>query len=58
MGHAAVDGNSRNEHWRTTMSGMISYARPDGKASSGYMVEPTQGSNAPGVVVIQEWWGF
>ena len=40
------------------MSGMISYARPDGKASSGYMVEPTQGSKAPGVVVIQEWWGL
>ncbi len=40
------------------MSGMISYARPDGKASSGYMVEPAQGSKAPGVVVIQEWWGL
>ncbi len=40
------------------MSGMISYTRPDGKASSGYMVEPTQGSGAPGIVVIQEWWGL
>ncbi len=40
------------------MGGMISYARPDGKASSGYGVEPTQGSQAPGVVVIQEWWGL
>lgn len=40
------------------MSGMISYTRPDGKASSGYMVEPTRGSKAPGVVVIQEWWGL
>jgi carboxymethylenebutenolidase len=40
------------------MGEMISYTRPDGRTSSGYMVEPTQGSKAPGIVVIQEWWGL
>ncbi|MDE2089499.1 MAG: dienelactone hydrolase family protein [Gammaproteobacteria bacterium] len=36
---------------------MISYKRPDGGASKGYLVGPAQGSDAPGIVVIQEWWG-
>jgi carboxymethylenebutenolidase len=40
------------------MGEMISYTRPDGKTSKGYMVEPVQGGNAPGIVVIQEWWGL
>ncbi|MBU3539535.1 dienelactone hydrolase family protein [Polynucleobacter sp. UK-Gri1-W3] len=37
---------------------MIQYARPDGKTVDGYLVEPTDKANAPGVVVIQEWWGL
>jgi carboxymethylenebutenolidase len=37
---------------------MIQYARPDGKTVDGYLVEPTDKVNAPGVVVIQEWWGL
>jgi carboxymethylenebutenolidase len=36
---------------------MIEYKRPDGKSVSGYLAEPTQ-QGAPGVVVIQEWWGL
>lgn len=40
------------------MGTMISYTRPDGQVSNAYLVEPTQGSQAPGVVVIQEWWGL
>jgi carboxymethylenebutenolidase len=37
---------------------MIEYKRPDGNAVHGYLVEPTQAGDAPGVVVIQEWWGL
>ena len=37
---------------------MIEYKRPDGKTVNGYLAEPAQGHNAPGVVVIQEWWGL
>ena len=40
------------------MGEMISFKRPDGQASKGYLVEPAQGSSAPGIVVIQEWWGL
>ena len=40
------------------MSAMISYNRPDGKECSGYYAEPAAGKNAPGMVVIQEWWGL
>ena len=40
------------------MGDMISYKRPDGQDSQGYLVEPAAGSSAPGIVVIQEWWGL
>jgi carboxymethylenebutenolidase len=36
----------------------ITFSRPDGKAIGGYYAEPASGSNAPGIVVIQEWWGL
>jgi carboxymethylenebutenolidase len=36
----------------------ITYKRPDGKDCSGFYVEPKAGDRAPGVVVIQEWWGL
>src|SRR5688572_27687159 len=36
----------------------ITFNRPDGKAINGYYTEPAAGSTAPGVVVIQEWWGL
>lgn len=36
----------------------ITFNRPDGKVIEGYYAEPPNGSNAPGVVVIQEWWGL
>jgi carboxymethylenebutenolidase len=35
----------------------VSFNRPDGKSCSGYYAEPAAGSTAPGVVIIQEWWG-
>lgn len=40
------------------MGKMMIYERPDGKSVEGYLAEPPQGPGAPGVVVIQEWWGL
>ena len=39
------------------MGTSINYKRPDGKTASGYFA-PTGAAHAPGVVVIQEWWGL
>src|SRR2546423_5300069 len=39
------------------MGTSISFKRPDGKDASGYLAHAARG-NAPGVVVIQEWWGL
>src|SRR5262245_44180758 len=39
------------------MGGMVSFRRPDGQTCSGFYVEPAGGPAAPGIVVIQEWWG-
>ena len=40
------------------MGKMIGFERPDGQTAKGYLVEPARGDGAPGVVVIQEWWGL
>ena len=37
---------------------MISFKRPDGTSVEAYLTEPANPTNAPGVVVIQEWWGL
>jgi len=37
---------------------MIEFARPDGKSCPGYLALPSAGAQAPGIVVIQEWWGL
>ena len=37
------------------MGETITFKRPDGKEASGYCA--SAGDNAPGMVVIQEWWG-
>jgi carboxymethylenebutenolidase len=37
---------------------MITFQRPDGTSVEAYLVEPANPENAPGVVVIQEWWGL
>ena len=39
------------------MGTTISFARPDGKMVEGYAAEPAAKAGAPGIVVIQEWWG-
>ena len=40
------------------MGTMIEYKRPDGQSVNGYLAEPASGTRAPGIVVIQEWWGL
>jgi carboxymethylenebutenolidase len=40
------------------MGKMTSFRRPDGQSANGYVAEPAQPAKAPGVVVIQEWWGL
>jgi len=39
------------------MGTSISFRRPDGKEATGYLAKAGR-ANAPGVVVIQEWWGL
>jgi len=40
------------------MDTLISYQRPDGASASAYLSEGKPGAAAPGLVVIQEWWGL
>jgi carboxymethylenebutenolidase len=40
------------------MGTTIFYLRPDGNKVDGYLAEPKGAANAPGIVVIQEWWGM
>jgi carboxymethylenebutenolidase len=40
------------------MGTTITYERPDGRSVSGFLAEPANGGPAPGIVVIQEWWGL
>ena len=40
------------------MEKAISFKRPDGQDVNGYLAEPPSGKSAPGIVVIQEWWGL
>ena len=39
------------------MGTRVSLRRPDGKEAEGYLAKAAR-ANAPGVVVIQEWWGL
>ena len=40
------------------MGQMINFKRPDGADCRGYLTGPSDNDKAPGVVVIQEWWGL
>ncbi len=40
------------------MGKTINYKRPDGQNVVGYLAEPANAVAAPGMVVIQEWWGL
>jgi carboxymethylenebutenolidase len=40
------------------MGTIIRFQRPDGQHASGYLAAPAASPAAPGIVVIQEWWGL
>jgi carboxymethylenebutenolidase len=40
------------------MGEMIEFQRPDGKTCPAYLANPQSGASAPGIAVIQEWWGL
>ncbi|HKR59416.1 MAG TPA: dienelactone hydrolase family protein, partial [Pyrinomonadaceae bacterium] len=40
------------------MGQMIAFKRPDGAECNGYLASQTGNDNAPGLVIIQEWWGL
>jgi carboxymethylenebutenolidase len=40
------------------MGTMIEFQRPDGQTVRGYLAEPAVAAGAPGLVVLQEWWGL
>ena len=40
------------------MGEMTHFHRPDGQKAPAYFAEPSPTSKAPGIVVIQEWWGI
>ena len=40
------------------MGEMINFKRADGEPCSGYYTSPEAGDDAPGIVVLQEWWGL
>lgn len=40
------------------MGKKVSFKRPDGQVVEGYLAEPAQPAGAPGLVVLQEWWGL
>ncbi len=36
----------------------VTFKRPDGTEVQGYLAEPARAEGAPGLVVLQEWWGL
>ncbi len=39
------------------MGSMIEFKRPDGQSAPGYLAEPAKPDRAPGIVMLEEWWG-
>jgi carboxymethylenebutenolidase len=39
------------------MGKTVAFQRPDGQSVEGYLAEPATATGAPGLVVLQEWWG-
>lgn len=43
---------------QATHGSMVTFKRPDGREIQGYLAKPAKEKDAPGVVIIQEWWGL
>src|SRR5207253_11491549 len=54
----SFDRQIENPLKEAAMGQMITFKRPDGKECNGYLATSAQVDKAPGVVVIQEWWGL
>ncbi|MBV9271365.1 MAG: dienelactone hydrolase family protein [Candidatus Eremiobacteraeota bacterium] len=39
------------------MGETIQFTRPDGESAPGYLATPRDAANAPGLVLVEEWWG-
>jgi carboxymethylenebutenolidase len=46
------------KEWIRNMGKSVTFKRPDGQVCAGYYAATGAGAKAPGVVVIQEWWGL
>lgn len=51
---APMEGTSEED----VITGMVEYVGEDGETLTGYLARPKTGEAAPGVIVIQEWWGL
>ena len=40
------------------MATTVTFKRPDGQNTQGYLAEPEHAAGAAAIVVIQEWWGL
>jgi carboxymethylenebutenolidase len=40
------------------MGQIIEFMRPDGETAPGYLASGTDAETAPGIVIIEEWWGL
>ena len=40
------------------MGSALTFPRPDGQGGQGYLAEAAAAAGAPGIVVLQEWWGL
>src|SRR5579871_4628038 len=56
-GRSANAACNNRPAWRKPMGTSIVFKRPDGKDTGGYLAQAAR-ADAPGVVVIQEWWGL
>src|SRR3974390_3370843 len=55
--HGTPPATNQRKAWRSPMGTSITFKRPEGKDTGGYLAQAAR-PDAPGVVVIQEWWGL
>ncbi|NIT56350.1 MAG: dienelactone hydrolase family protein, partial [Aliifodinibius sp.] len=58
-GDVPVENAAQNIKQSVEVSGEeVQYATVDGQTISGYLARPEGIKNAPGIIVIHEWWGL